>query len=219
MKTSTKLALLGSAALGVAAWTLPAQDAGPAPDRDRERPQRREDGPPGAGREGRPPMMPLIGALDLNHDGVIDADEIKHASAALMKLDKDGDGKLSREEFLGRPPSRQDGPPPGAPGDRPEGRPEGRERRDARFDDSARPPRGPDAGPGDFRSQRDGRGPGAGPGDFRPPRDERGPGAGGERADRGDRMGPPSPSADNILEKFDRSEEGKLDKIENVIGW
>src|ERR1043166_1074016 len=102
MKTSTKLALLGSAALGVAAWTLPAQDAGPAPDRDRERPQRREDGPPGAGREGRPPMMPLIGALDLNHDGVIDADEIKHASAALLKLDKDGDGKLSREEFLTR---------------------------------------------------------------------------------------------------------------------
>src|SRR5205807_3203759 len=129
MKTSTKLALLGSAVLGVAAWTLTAQDSGPAPDRDR--PQRRDDGPPAAGREGRFPMMPLIGALDLNHDGVIDADEIKTASAALLKLDKNGDGKLTREEFMGRPPSRQDGPPPGGPGERPDGRPEGRERRDA----------------------------------------------------------------------------------------
>jgi hypothetical protein len=197
MKTSTKLALLGSAVLGVAAWTLTAQDSSPPPDRDR--PQRREDGPPGAGREGRFPMMPLIGALDANHDGVIDADELKNASAALLKLDKNGDGKLSREEFMGRPPSRQDGPPPGGPSDRPEGRPEGRDRRDARLDDSARPPHGPDAGPGDFRPPRDGRGPGPG-------------GERGERADRGERMGPPS--AQDILEKFDANSDGKLDKTE-----
>src|SRR5205807_10240783 len=149
MKTSTKLALLGSAVLGVAAWTLTAQDSGPAPDRDR--PQRRDDGPPAAGREGRFPMMPLIGALDLNHDGVIDADEIKNASAALLKLDKNGDGKLTREEFMGRPPGRSDGAPPGASSDRPEGR------RDARLDDSGRPPFRPENEAGDFRPPRDGR--------------------------------------------------------------
>src|SRR5207248_59315 len=113
MKTATKIALLGSMALGVAAWTLTAQDSGdPSPNRDR--PPRREDGPAGPGRDGQRPMLPLLAALDANHDGVIDADEIKNASAALLKLDKNGDGKLTREEFMGRPPGRSDGPPPGA---------------------------------------------------------------------------------------------------------
>ncbi|HTI73112.1 MAG TPA: phospholipid-binding protein, partial [Candidatus Limnocylindria bacterium] len=62
-------------------------------------------------------------ALDLNHDGVIDADEIAQASASLKKLDKNGDGKLTPDEL--RPP-RPAGPGgPGGPGG--QGRPEGPE--------------------------------------------------------------------------------------------
>lgn len=41
----------------------------------------------------------LITVLDANHDGVIDATEIANSAAALLSLDKDGDGKLSPEEI------------------------------------------------------------------------------------------------------------------------
>ncbi len=93
MKTKTLLTLV--AAVGVLSLTAFAQDAGGPP----------QGGPGGQGGQGgKRPMPPLISALDANHDGVIDADEIAGASAALKKLDKNGDGKLSREEFLGKPP-------------------------------------------------------------------------------------------------------------------
>ena len=55
---------------------------------------------------------PLMEALDADHDGVISADEIKNATAALITLDKDKDGKLSEEEY--RPAGR--GPGGGGPG-------------------------------------------------------------------------------------------------------
>jgi Ca2+-binding EF-hand superfamily protein len=42
---------------------------------------------------------PIIAALDANHDGEIDAAEIANAPAALRKLDKNGDGKISRAEM------------------------------------------------------------------------------------------------------------------------
>ena len=67
-------------------------------------------------------MPPVMTALDANSDGVIDEKEIANASAALKKLDKDGDGKLSREEYIGmRPggPGGEGGPGmrgPGGPG-------------------------------------------------------------------------------------------------------
>jgi hypothetical protein len=203
MKTSIKLALLGSMALGVAAWTLVAQDSRDQ-SQNGDRPPR-QDRPP-MGRDGQRPLPPLLAALDANHDGVIDADEIKNASAALLKLDKNGDGKLTPEEFMGRPPGRpdgapgagrSDGPPAGGPSDRPE------VRRDARFDDGGRPPYAPGNEAGDFRPPRDGRGPG-GPG---------GP-AGREFADRapGARGGPPS--ADSILQRFDTDKDGQLNKTE-----
>jgi len=49
---------------------------------------------------------PVIAALDANHDGEIDANEIANAPAALRKLDKNGDGKLTRDELR---PARAEG--------------------------------------------------------------------------------------------------------------
>jgi hypothetical protein len=45
-----------------------------------------------------PPSNPFFDALDANKDGEISADELNNAVAALKKLDKDSDGKLTREE-------------------------------------------------------------------------------------------------------------------------
>lgn len=59
------------------------------------------DGP--GGRMGRrPPPSPLMEALDVNHDGVIDSNEIANAPAELKTLDKNGDGQLTQDEL--RPP-------------------------------------------------------------------------------------------------------------------
>ena len=41
---------------------------------------------------------PLMEALDADHDGSLSAEEIKNAPAALMNLDKNGDGKLTEDE-------------------------------------------------------------------------------------------------------------------------
>jgi Ca2+-binding EF-hand superfamily protein len=49
----------------------------------------------------------LNAALDANKDGTIDEKEIKDASAALKKLDKNGDGKLTREELRPNMPGRE----------------------------------------------------------------------------------------------------------------
>lgn len=76
----------------------------------------KNDRPPGGGPRGGDgagmppggmPPPPLQTALDLNKDGELDAGEIAKASASLRSLDRDGDGKVSREE--NRPPF-----PPGA---------------------------------------------------------------------------------------------------------
>lgn len=77
-------------------------------------PPGREGGSGGGGGEGfRPPMHPLLQALDANNDGVIDAKEITEAVAALRKLDKNGDGKLTDDEYR---PARPLGGGPGNPG-------------------------------------------------------------------------------------------------------
>ena len=51
-----------------------------------------------------PPLV--VATLDANHDGVIDASEIANASQALKSLDKNADGRLSREELRRSRPTR-----------------------------------------------------------------------------------------------------------------
>ena len=72
---------------------------------DAERPLADRDSAAG-GDLRRPPPPPLIAALDANHDGVIDEEEIKNASVALGKLDKNGDGKLTMDELRPERPDR-----------------------------------------------------------------------------------------------------------------
>ncbi|HEY4416990.1 MAG TPA: EF-hand domain-containing protein [Verrucomicrobiae bacterium] len=73
------------------------------------------DGPDGGHGPGHrhQPVPPIVRALDANHDGVIDADEIANASTVLKTLDKNGDGKLTHDEYMGKRP----GPPPQAGND------------------------------------------------------------------------------------------------------
>jgi EF hand len=111
MKMKTKMkATLAALALGASALAAPAQDT------DTNAPPVR----PGFGGH-RPPPPAIIGALDVNHDGVIDSNEIANASAELKTLDKNGDGQLTPDEFIGpRRPGGMDhsgeqNPPDGAP--------------------------------------------------------------------------------------------------------
>ena len=117
MKTMTKTAL-ALTALGFSAWVITAQDAGNDPSPNQPPP--RHQGPGGAGPRHHRPPPPIIAALDANHDGVIDATEIANAPAALLTLDKNGDGKLTIDELMPPPPPRgegPDGPPAGPPPD------------------------------------------------------------------------------------------------------
>lgn len=69
------------------------------------------DGPPGGGKM---PVIPIMSALDVNTNGIIDSNEIANASAELLTLDKNGDGKLSADELK---PQFPDGAPPDMPSD------------------------------------------------------------------------------------------------------
>ena len=107
MKTTMKTTLT-LLALAASACFVNAQDAGgPPPD----------GGPGGVGPRHRPPPLPLITALDANHDRVIDSNEIANASAALLTLDKNGDGQLTKDEYLPPLPANapKDAPRPPLP--------------------------------------------------------------------------------------------------------
>jgi hypothetical protein len=56
------------------------------------------------------PLPPLLAALDADTNHVISAQEIANAPKALLTLDKNGDGKLTRDEFI---PQRPEGAPSG----------------------------------------------------------------------------------------------------------
>ena len=70
----------------------------------------------------RPPPQPLQKALDTNRDGELSPDEISASTTVLEGLDKNGDGALTRKEFLPKPPKDKDeqgnegAPPPPPPG-------------------------------------------------------------------------------------------------------
>jgi len=50
--------------------------------------------------EARPSLSPLVRVLDINKDGIIDAEEIKQAPMSLRMLDKNFDGRLTGNEYL-----------------------------------------------------------------------------------------------------------------------
>ena len=103
MRTKLK-ATLAALVLGASVFIAGAQDT--SNPRNGDIP----GGPPPSGFH-RPPPLPLIIVLDANHDGVIDSNEIANASAALLTLDKNGDGKLTKDEYL--PPQPANAPKDG----------------------------------------------------------------------------------------------------------
>lgn len=107
MKLSTKVYTAG---LSLVAATLVMAQDGP--------PRGQQGGPGGGPGGGQMPKMPLVNALDADSDGEISAAEIANAAAALKKLDKNGDGKLTRDEFMGQRPGGPGGP--GRQGNRPQ---------------------------------------------------------------------------------------------------
>lgn len=132
------------------------------------------NGPGGqGGQRPPPPLPPILQALDTNHDGILEADEINNAAQSLRTLEKSGSDQLTIPELLG-PPHHHRGPQgqgqgggpanPGAQtsgsneqgqGNPPPPPPDGPGGQDG-------PPPGPppDGGPG---------GPGGGPGRHHPP--------------------------------------------------
>jgi Ca2+-binding EF-hand superfamily protein len=99
MKSKTKI-MVTMLALGASAFVASAQDNNDGPPGG--------GGPRGPGRYHRPPPLPIVSVLDANHDGIIDSNEIANASAALLTLDKNGDGQLTTDEYL--PPLPKDAP-------------------------------------------------------------------------------------------------------------
>jgi len=97
---------------GLAMVSALAQDPAPPAGGGEGRPRRegregggregggREGGGREGGMRGGPGMMsPVVQALDTDGDGELSAAEIANASASLKKLDKNGDGKIDREEM------------------------------------------------------------------------------------------------------------------------
>ena len=86
-------------------------------------------------------ISPILNAVDANQDGVLSADEIAGAAAQLKKLDKNGDGKLTRDEagiHMDQIPGR--GGRGEGRGGRGEGRGEGRGRDGGEVETPAPPP-------------------------------------------------------------------------------
>ena len=108
MKLTREL-LIAAVAASIAASVAVAQDEGnPPPPQGSGQAQEQGEGPGPGGRHHRPPPLPIVEALDANHDGIIESNEIVNASVALKTLDKNGDGQLTKDEYL--PPRPADAP-------------------------------------------------------------------------------------------------------------
>jgi hypothetical protein len=113
-----KALLVGATVSFAAGLCAMAQSGGGTPPAGGSPP---EGGMPGGPGPGHHPRHPLEQALDANGDGVIDAAEIANAVAALKKLDKNGDGKLTADEYRpSRPPGMAPGQGPGQGGPSPD---------------------------------------------------------------------------------------------------
>lgn len=151
-------------------------------------------GPGPGGPEGGRPRPPLLLALDANQDGTIDKQEIADAAAALKRLDKDSDGRLTPEETR---PSRGGGPGMGGPGGGGPGGSGPRGQGPGGGGPGGAPPDGPPPGGG---------GPGGGgPGGGGPGGGGPGPGGSGPRGGR------PRPPIDSAL---DADQDGVIDARE-----
>jgi len=104
--------MLALLALGASTFIASAQDAGGPPPGDRPPRQGQGQGPGGGqGMNGRRPRCrPWYEALDANHERR-DRLPLKspNASAALKKLDKNGDGKITQDEMRPQRPPGGDG--------------------------------------------------------------------------------------------------------------
>ena len=131
-----QLLLTTTLVLGTAASLLVAQPqnqppTGTRPTQGQRPPQQRSQASGQSGQQqsggpgGQRPAFPLVDALDVNKDHIIDAAEMANAVAALKKLDKNGDGKLTPDEYLPARPGGQSGQRPSAPpgGDQNQGQP------------------------------------------------------------------------------------------------
>ena len=92
-----RVTLLTALLCGASAVSLLAQGPGGPPPGDDRRPYH------------GPPPSPLFDALDTNHDGVISAEEMANATAALKSLLKPGSNELRREDVRPLPPPHHPG--------------------------------------------------------------------------------------------------------------
>ena len=168
MKTASLTIALATA---MAAFTVCAQDGGGRPPREGAggggQGERGPGGPGGGGQgaEGRRTPPPIILALDADLNGVIDAGEIAKAAEALKKLDKNGDGKLTPDEFHGPRPGGPGGEGQGGQGQEGEGRRGGQGMQEQGGQGQGGPGgEGRRGGPGGQRGQGQRGGPGGGQG-------------------------------------------------------
>lgn len=103
----TKLLLI-TLALGLSASALNAQDVGGRQRRSESQPPREGGRPARPEAQERGLALPIVAALDLNGDRIIDAAELARATESLKKLDRNGDGKLTMDELR---PARPEGGP------------------------------------------------------------------------------------------------------------
>jgi serine/threonine protein kinase len=80
----------------------PQVDSRPSPPPQQQQPENfaNQQPPQPAGDDQSRPLMRLIGVLDMNHNHMIDRDEIENAAASLKSLDANNDGVLEPGEYL-----------------------------------------------------------------------------------------------------------------------